>query len=812
MTTAMRILGLVLPFIAVERVMTAAMRGLGVNAPTAVIDGVGVPVMCLIVGGLAAVLSPSLVTFTIAWGVPWIGAAGVGLIWTFRVVHARAGVGPWWRGVAERRVLTRDFWSFTWARGLAQIFQVGTVWIVVLLMGLLGSARDAGVYGAVSRVAIIGSLVLQSINLVLAPRIPAALATGDREGAERLYQVATAWAVVSGFPVYIVLALFPNTFVGVFGARFSGGALALSVLCVAMLWNLATGPVTVVLVMAGRSRWNLYNAAATLIVCAGTAAVLIPRYGVTGGALAWAAAILVENGLPLIEVRWLMGLHPFSRATAFAVGAALASFGGVGIVLRLAGASGFVGALLTVVPAMVVYVILLRRSPVREETRYVAQALADTLRRRETSRDRRIELVPSAHGARSFGFGLLAIFAAVCAIAAGGVTLTNTPKGVLVGTGASSDPVATVPETATTSVAPAVVIPSNGYSVAGTKILDPAGKVLVPYGNTIYGLSYSDWTRLASVDLDAIRATAVTWHGNVVRLQISPTSLFHVDPYDPDMLRQLDTEIQVAEQYPMAVILDLMNGNDRSASPPALPDDMALKFWRFMAARYSSDKRIWFELFDAPQVGVSRDAPAAGKVVQLPGGASGLQYQSTTDAWNAWKKGGNGFAGMQDLYDAVRGTGAGNIVIADSIESASTISGVIPLKGSNIVYGLHGYFQRDETPALWGTTFGEVSSVVPVLVVEWSQYASQRAECTVAAPALVPKFLSYLQAHGIGLITWGLEAPGALVVSFNDFVHPTSFDPAVPYVCSGLPTSQPPQGAGQLVMDYFAKYSLPAAP
>jgi O-antigen/teichoic acid export membrane protein len=804
---ALRILGLLLPFVAGERVLTAAMRGLGVNTPTAAIDGIGQPVLCLLTGGVVAVVSPSLVSFTIAWGVPSVVAAVVACVWLRRVLPERAGpASSWWRGIEHRRQLAVDFWKFTWARGLAQIFQVGTVWIVVVLMGLLGPTRNAGIYGAVSRVAIIGSLVLQSINLVLAPMIPAALATDDREGAQRLYQVATGWAVASGFPIYIMLALFPGTFVALFGQRFAAGSTALSVLCLAMLWNLATGPVTVVLVMAGRSRWNLYNAAATLVVCGGAAAVLIPRYGVTGGALSWGAAILVENGLPLIEVRWLMGLQPFSRATTFAAAGALATFGGFGLAVRLAGYRGFAGAFVAGLLGLTAYLLLMRSGSIHLETGYVTQALVSSVRRsRGVVWDRQLPVVSPGRGLRPLGIVILSVSAAACVVAASSVGLKHNHAGIVaVATPRRSAPIETVPTTAP----PQVVDTTTRYSVVGNQILDQAGNPFVPYGIVVDGLSYRDWFRHESEDLNAIKATATAWHGNVVRLQIDPAALLRTDPYDGDMLRQIDAEILAVEQYHMEVILNLKNENDYTPLPSPLPDEQVSRFWSFIAPRYMNDGHVWFDLFNEPRVRATADQSQVGKV-QVSGGDSVLQLASQLQAWKVWHDGGYGFVGMQQLVDAIRGSGAKNIIIAETIQSASTLSGIIPLRGSGLVYAIHPYFHPNERSSNWPLTFGEVSRYEPVLVDDWSEYASARSLCTPGAPSLVPQFLAYLRGHGIGLIASGIASPGTLVTQAQDYVHPTSFDPSKPYLCVGLPTSDPPQGAGQLIMNYFAQYSQP---
>jgi O-antigen/teichoic acid export membrane protein len=51
---------------------------------------------------------------------------------------------------------------------------------------------------------------------------------------------------------------------------------------------------------------------------------LIPRYGITGAAIGWAAAITITNLMPLAQVAATKRLHPFGRGTF--VSAALCAF------------------------------------------------------------------------------------------------------------------------------------------------------------------------------------------------------------------------------------------------------------------------------------------------------------------------------------------------------------------------------------------------------------------------------------------------------------------------------------------------------
>jgi len=101
-----------------------------------------------------------------------------------------------------------------------------------------------------------------------------------------------------------------------------------------MLVNLGTGNVTVVLLMGGKSSWNFVNALAALIVNVALNLVLLPRIGILGAAIAWAASIVVDNVAAVIEVWLLLGLGPFGRGYGLVVAATAGCFGITGLVAR----------------------------------------------------------------------------------------------------------------------------------------------------------------------------------------------------------------------------------------------------------------------------------------------------------------------------------------------------------------------------------------------------------------------------------------------------------------------------------------------
>jgi hypothetical protein len=78
-----------------------------------------------------------------------------------------------------------------------------------------------------------------------------------------------------------------------------------------------------------------------------------------GAAVAWSASLLVNNLAPLVQVRRFLGLHPFGPAYPRVALAALVSYGGLGLVVRIVAGDSLRAFVLSLALSSVAYVGLL---------------------------------------------------------------------------------------------------------------------------------------------------------------------------------------------------------------------------------------------------------------------------------------------------------------------------------------------------------------------------------------------------------------------------------------------------------------------
>jgi O-antigen/teichoic acid export membrane protein len=350
-----------IPLGAITTVVLAGTRGMGTMAPFVMVQNVFLPAIRPVLIAAALYLGLGTLAVALGWAAPVGAAFLLGMLFLLRlVVRARKadpGLSP-----GNTRDITREFWSFAGPRALAAVFGITITWLDVLLVGaFMHSTQQAGIYAAASRLSVLGASMLSAVGMAIAPQVSELATLGKMREAEKLFQVGTWWLMALTWPVYITLAIFAPFLLEVYGHRFAAGTAALMILCLAQLFNLGTGNVTIVLLMVGKSSWNMYNAAGSLAVNIALNIVLIPRLGITGAAIAWAASIVCNNLAALLQVNYLLGIRPFGRGYWVVVAASVFFFGVGGVIVRQIVGLNLAGFALFMLLSLPVYALVLWR-------------------------------------------------------------------------------------------------------------------------------------------------------------------------------------------------------------------------------------------------------------------------------------------------------------------------------------------------------------------------------------------------------------------------------------------------------------------
>jgi O-antigen/teichoic acid export membrane protein len=353
----LRILAVAVPLAAVNDIVLAATRGYGVMRPTVVIERMIRPALQPLAIIAVGVAGGGVTLLALAWAGPYLVSVALSAVALGRLrrrderERARRAVLPPDAATTapspssppsaapardDGRSLARRFWSYTSARAVARVCQVALQRFDVILVAALLGTREAAIYTAATRFIAVGMLLNQAMQQVIQPRLAALLAVGEHDLAQVVLRRSTLWLVALAWPGYLAIIALAPWLMSIFGDGYESGAATLVILGVAMLAATAAGPLDVVLLMAGRSTTSLVNMVAGLAVDIVGCVVLLPILGVTGAAYAWAAAIVVRNGLAIVATKRMLQLSAASRELAVVSGWAVALCGVLPVPLGLA--------------------------------------------------------------------------------------------------------------------------------------------------------------------------------------------------------------------------------------------------------------------------------------------------------------------------------------------------------------------------------------------------------------------------------------------------------------------------------------------
>lgn len=338
--TELRFLAAALPFAAMLDTLLGATRGYRAMGPTVVVDRIARPLLQLAGAGVAAAAGSAALLAPV-WALPYVPAACVLWLW-FRKIQRRPAPEPQ-EPAGDPEPLR--FWRFTGPRGLAALAQITIQRVDIVLVAVMRGPAEAAVYTAATRFLVAGQFGNQAISMAAQPRFTEMFALGNHQAANRIYQATTAWLILLTWPLYLLAVSYGPAVLDIFGHAYQAGTTVIVILGLTMLLATGCGQVDMVLVTTGRSSWSLVNGLLAVIVNIGLDVALIPRYGITGAAIGWSAAIVLTNLMPLAQIAASVRLHPFGRGTVITAALCTVSFAVPPLAARALFGSGMMPAL-----------------------------------------------------------------------------------------------------------------------------------------------------------------------------------------------------------------------------------------------------------------------------------------------------------------------------------------------------------------------------------------------------------------------------------------------------------------------------------
>jgi O-antigen/teichoic acid export membrane protein len=308
---AIRAAGVAIPFVALTYVWLGGSRGLKVMRHTLYVQWVAQPLLWIVLMLALWQVDKTPQMAVWAYAASWLVAAVAARLFWRRLSGGHPHEDP-------EPGLVRTLVRYGAPRAPAALFSQGLFWIdFFVASALVSSGADVGVYAACVRVAVALVLFLTAVSYVFSPFVADLHARGERDRLDRLFKAITRWTVAGTIPALLLMVVEPGAILRIFGgANFSEGTTALRILAVGQAVNVSVGAAGFVLIMAGRTGWDLTVYGSSVVLDLVLALVLVPKFGINGAAAAQAITIALSNWFRLSLVRRFVGIFPWDRSYA----------------------------------------------------------------------------------------------------------------------------------------------------------------------------------------------------------------------------------------------------------------------------------------------------------------------------------------------------------------------------------------------------------------------------------------------------------------------------------------------------------------
>jgi Tol biopolymer transport system component len=268
--------------------------------------------------------------------------------------------------------------------------------------------------------------------------------------------------------------------------------------------------------------------------------------------------------------------------------------------------------------------------------------------------------------------------------------------------------------------------------------------------------------------VDTVKTAITEWHVNHIRLPMNQDRWFGKAPKQTDDGKSyralVDQVVDLCTRHGCYVMLDLHWSDagewGKQIGQHVMPDQNSVTFWRDVATIYNIHPAVLFDLYNEPH-DVSWDIwLKGGKVTERArGGNPAKTYEAV---------------GMQTLLNAVRDTGAKNVVIAGGLNWAYDMSGFLEGKrlsdpaGNGVIYANHAYPFKGDTIEKWIAKMEKAAGELPVIVSEFGAEGRRMSGPNRNLPAeeWVRRVLTALEDRKWSWTAWDLHpAAGPRLIS-----------------------------------------------
>ena len=179
----------------------------------------------------------------------------------------------------------------------------------LIMLGVFSVSEEVGIYKVSVSLASLAIFFMMVTNTITSPYLAKMHVQGNHASLQKVMKISVTISTILSLPIIIILLLMGSDIIKVvFGAEFSPGSTALSILCIGQFICVSMGSAGVLLNMSGKEKivMNILLFSALLNVILN--AILIPLYGINGAAIGTAISTSIWHILQSLMVYKSLGI------------------------------------------------------------------------------------------------------------------------------------------------------------------------------------------------------------------------------------------------------------------------------------------------------------------------------------------------------------------------------------------------------------------------------------------------------------------------------------------------------------------------
>jgi len=159
-------------------------------------------------------------------------------------------------------------------------------WADRIFLGIYSNAESVGIYSVSMKTAMLVSFILVAVNSASSAKFSEFYQSNDIKSLSNYCTKSTNLMAIISLPVLILVILFSNLILNLFGSEFIIGSTALIILCFGQFINVATGSVGQILAMTKREKLLRKSILFGMFTNIILNLILVPLYDMNGAAIA----------------------------------------------------------------------------------------------------------------------------------------------------------------------------------------------------------------------------------------------------------------------------------------------------------------------------------------------------------------------------------------------------------------------------------------------------------------------------------------------------------------------------------------------